>query len=377
MATVGSFVVNTYMNNEHYLAGIKTATNATKTAEKQITTSMDRINANQMKKLGNSLMGGLGILSLVDTGLKMSNSLVEGFSNGTVKGFADAAKLAGNTFVEQFKSLPIAGEMLKFTTGIFDNIFGGALANEDAQKNASSQRLAKQKQAEQFDPQTALSERQVEFQKIQDRIFKKQKSKEQQDREDYAEKALAAEMYSPELMKNYDAHINFQKEMKIDAIEKNEEIKRQINAENELLKIKENYASLNRTERENEVARLKAIPLFTKKMQAEAMALYDQKKAKEQMLEIDKVQAELDKNKSSEYEAAANLSKAESNRTASATSVDTALGSIKLQGQTDFSKSQEIERAKEELQKARETANNTKQQVDLLQKVLATLGGTV
>lgn len=75
-------------------------------------------------------------------------------------------------------------------------------------------------------------------------------------------------------------------------------------------------------------------------------------------------------------EAGANLDAAQSNRTASATSVDTALGSIKLQGVTDFSKSQEIEKAKEALSKAIETASNTKGTYDQLVKLNQAIGAT-
>jgi hypothetical protein len=79
---------------------------------------------------------------------------------------------------------------------------------------------------------------------------------------------------------------------------------------------------------------------------------------------------------SSGIEASIELNRAKANRTASATSVDSALGSIKLQGVTDFSKSKEIEKAKEALSKAIETASNTKGTYDQLVKLNQAIGAT-
>jgi hypothetical protein len=132
--------------------------------------------------------------------------------------------------------------------------------------------------------------------------------------------------------------------------------------------------------RDAELDRLASISGMTSEMVAQAMAAWDlveAGKANTKIIEEQlSAQEELSKANMGMNEAGANLDAARSNRTASATSVDTALGSIKLQGVTDFSKSKEIEKAKEALSKAIETASNTKGTYDQLVKLNQAIGAT-
>jgi hypothetical protein len=132
--------------------------------------------------------------------------------------------------------------------------------------------------------------------------------------------------------------------------------------------------------RDAELDRLASMSGMTSEMVAQGMAAWDaveagkaSKTLVEQTLAAQKTANE---DYSSGIEASIELDRAKANRTASATSVDTALGSIKLQGVTDFSKSKEIEKAKEALSKAIETASNTKGTYDQLVKLNQAIGAT-
>jgi len=70
------------------------------------------------------------------------------------------------------------------------------------------------------------------------------------------------------------------------------------------------------------------------------------------------------------------LESAQANRNASATSVSSALGSIKIEGVSDFSKSKEIEKAKEALAAAKDTQSNTKNMLAQLVKLNQNIGAT-
>ena len=92
MATVGSFVVNTYMNNENFMAGVKASQHAAKKMETGIGSSMDKINQKQLGNFGKNLMQGLGVISLAKTGADLALDFMKGFEDGTIKNFSDVAK---------------------------------------------------------------------------------------------------------------------------------------------------------------------------------------------------------------------------------------------------------------------------------------------
>ena len=139
MATVGAMSVDMFMNNKHYLAGVSAATSATKRMESEISSSIAKINAKQMKSVTNNLLGNFGVIGMFQAGANMATELVKGFNSEAIKGFGDAMGVLGNTLVSAIKALPIAGAFLQLGEEIGKSVFG------DAQKEIDKTILAMQK----------------------------------------------------------------------------------------------------------------------------------------------------------------------------------------------------------------------------------------
>lgn len=134
MATVGSFVVNTYMNNENFMAGVKASQHAAKKMETGIGSSMDKINQKQLGNFGKNLMQGLGVISLAKTGADLALDFMKGFEDGTIKNFSDVAKKLQATIEDAIKNIPVAGAFFQMGR-IIQEKFTGAMA--EAEKFAS------------------------------------------------------------------------------------------------------------------------------------------------------------------------------------------------------------------------------------------------
>ncbi len=139
MATVGAMSVDMFMNNKHYLAGVTAATSATKRMESEISSSISKINAKQLKSVTNNLLGNFGVIGMFQAGANMATELVKGFNSEAIKGFGDAMGVLGNTLVSAIKALPIAGAFLQLGEEIGKSVFG------DAQKEIDETILAMQK----------------------------------------------------------------------------------------------------------------------------------------------------------------------------------------------------------------------------------------
>ena len=139
MATVGAMSVDMFMNNKHYLAGVSAATSATKRMESEISSSIAKINAKQMKSVTNNLLGNFGVIGMFQAGANMATELVKGFNSEAIKGFGDAMGVLGNTLVSAIKALPIAGAFLQLGEEIGKSVFG------DAQKEIDKTILAMNK----------------------------------------------------------------------------------------------------------------------------------------------------------------------------------------------------------------------------------------
>lgn len=126
MATVGAMSVDMFMNNKHYLAGVSAATSATKRMESEISSSIAKINAKQMKSVTNNLLGNFGVVGMFQAGANMATELVKGFNSEAIKGFGDAMSVLGNTLVSAIKALPIAGAFLQLGEEIGKSVFGDA-----------------------------------------------------------------------------------------------------------------------------------------------------------------------------------------------------------------------------------------------------------
>ena len=113
MTTVGSFVVNTYMNNESFLAGARTATAAAKKMETGIGESMARINAKQMKNVMTSGLKAVGVVGAIEMGQQIMLATIKGMADGSVKGMADFGRVAANAITTMVKGIPVLGTFMQ------------------------------------------------------------------------------------------------------------------------------------------------------------------------------------------------------------------------------------------------------------------------
>lgn len=125
MATVGSFVVNTYMNNDNFMAGVKASQSAAKKMETGIGSSMDKINEKQLGNFGKSLMKGVGVVSMLDAGLKMGADLIKGFNDGSINSIGGAFSTIGDALLESIKSIPVAGSAFLLGQALRKGIIAG------------------------------------------------------------------------------------------------------------------------------------------------------------------------------------------------------------------------------------------------------------
>jgi len=386
MATVGSFVVNTYMNNDNFLAGAKAAAAATKKMETSIGDSISKINAKQLKGAMQNILGGLGTIGLIETGLDMANELVKGFKDGSIKGFGDAVTAIGQQISTTLEGLPIVGSGGKLIASMLDAVgyMGGALGQEQQQQQSRIEAAAKEKEnyaASQASAKILDEKIQLEkdLQAIKDGSFLIEKSSAELAKKSLNDRMMNAGMDENEIElanRNYDSAVANKKIIDDElAAQKDFE-----NAQRVINGLELEAEMIGKTAREREHWRLGTMKGMTIALQEQGMAAWDAVQAEQArgktIGDILSTQEALSKANMGVNEAGANLDAAQSNRTASATSVDTALGSIKLQGVTDFSKSQEIEKAKEALSKAIETASNTKGTYDQLVKLNQAIGAT-
>jgi hypothetical protein len=374
------------MNNDNFLAGAKAAAAATKKMETSIGDSISKINAKQLKGAMQNILGGLGTIGLIEAGLDMANELVKGFKDGSIKGFGDAVTAIGQQISTTLEGLPIVGSGGKLIASMLDAVgyMGGALGQEQQQQQSRIEAAAKEKEnyaASQASAKILDEKIQLEkdLQAIKDGSFLIEKSSAELAKKALSDRMMNAGMDENQIElanRNYDSAVANKKivDDELSAQKDFENAQRVING------LELQAEMIGKTAREREHFRLGTMKGMTIALQEQGMAAWDAVQAEESrgkaIEDLLSAQEELSKSNMGVNEAGANLDAAQSNRTASATSVDSALGSIKLQGVTDFSKSQEIEKAKEALSKAIETASNTKGTYDQLVKLNQAIGAT-
>jgi hypothetical protein len=141
MAQVGSFVVNTYMNNDNFLAGIKTANAAAKSAEQTIGSSFSKINQKQLKNVMTSGLKTVGVVGAIEVGQQIMLATIKGMSDGTVKGMGDFGMVAAKAVTSVIKGLPVLGtfmeigeEIGKMVTGVNELESAAAKSREQFEK---------------------------------------------------------------------------------------------------------------------------------------------------------------------------------------------------------------------------------------------------
>lgn len=159
-------------------------------------------------------------------------------------------------------------------------------------------------------------------------------------------------------------------------------------AANDLSAIQLKAHQVNMSARDVMLDNLKTAKGMTDEMKKQYVLAYDSIEAANQLKDIDKQRTEANNktSKAAEDAATANASvddakaklemakqKAESG---GATDVSTAIGGVKIQGSSDFSKNKAVQDAEEALAKAQETANNTQKTYETLQDISNKLGGS-
>tara|TARA_R110000868_G_scaffold5168_2_gene31894 strand:+ start:2290 stop:3564 length:1275 start_codon:yes stop_codon:yes gene_type:complete len=406
MATVGSFVVNTYMNNENFMAGVKASQSAAKRMETGIGSSIDKINQKQLGNFGKSLLKGAGVISLVEAGAALATTFVKGFADGSLKTFPDVMKKFQETFETAIKNVPVAGaffELGRAIQGLFNNADSGLIEwakTEDAinkkilddvnaiakAKKDLNDIVSKQVQTDMNnDPSRSKAAKdQAEYQQ---KIVDSQKVREDAERKKEldmgnnfdegkaARRQIADQQELNKLMDEYQKRRanNIAEQEKIDAGANAKDIidniKKRGSAELAIGHEKERFLQ----DMENELQLAVSLGAITKDQMDEALKYYayvegvtatrlaqekkitdqiaEQKNLNDMIAESDedqlRAQEDFDKTKAGLEEQAANLS--------STTGVSSAIGDVKVAGAADFSIEKQLSLAQEALQAANDS----------------------
>lgn len=426
MATVGSFVVNTYMNNENFMAGVKASQSAAKKMETGIGSSMDKINEKQLGNFAKNMMQGVGVISLAKAGADLALDFMKGFEDGTIKGISGVANKLQMTLEEAIKNLPIAGSFFQMGR-IIQEKFTGAIAEaeklaawakiEDAHnkqviadvnaiakaKKDLNDIVSKQVQTDMSnDPSRSKAAKdQAEYQQ---KIVASQKVREDAERKKEldmgnnfdegkaARRAIADQQELNKLMDEYQKRRanNIAEQEKIDAGANAKDIidniKKRGAAELAIGHEKERFLQ----DMENELQLAVNLGAITKDQMDDALKYYayvegvtaarlaqekkitdqiaEQKNLNDMIAESDqdqlRAQEDYDKTKSGLEEQAANLS--------STTGVSSAIGDVKVAGAADFSIEKQLSLAQEALQ----AANDSVEYLRIIADQVKTAGAT-
>jgi hypothetical protein len=426
MATVGSFVVNTYMNNENFMAGVKASQHAAKKMETGIGSSMDKINQKQLGNFGKNLMQGLGVISLAKTGADLALDFMKGFEDGTIKNFSDVANKLQATIEDAIKNIPVAGAFFQMGR-IIQEKFTGAMA--EAEKFASWAKMEDAHNKKVLDDVNSIAKARKDLNDIiskqvqidmgndpsrsksskdeaayEQKIVASQKEREAAEQKKEldegnnfdagkaARRAIADQQELNKLMDEYRGRRadNFEAQEKIDA-GKNakdiiEDIKKRGAAELAIGHEKERFLQ----DMENELQLAVNLGAITKDQMDDALKYYayvegvtaarlaQEKKITDQIAEQKnlndmiaesnddqlRAQEDFDKTKAGLEEQAANLS--------STTGVSSAIGDVKVAGAADFSIEKQLSMAQESLQ----AANDSVELLRIIADQVKTAGAT-
>ena len=386
MANVGSFVVNTYMNNDNFLAGVKSATAGAKKMETGISDSINRINEKQLKGVASGFVKNfLGPVSAINMGGKVAADLISGFSKGIYKDVGDVAEAFGKTFSQAISSVPIAGAFFEVGTAIGNWAFGIDEANKslaeskkqladvgkfyksmtDRQNLVESVTGGLVKQASQLGMSPEEIARADAFAKLQTTG-----SVEGTNREDFIKTQMDLYDQATAKIKIFNENQAIDKKNKDDLIA----------AQSALSQLEMEAHQINMSARDIELERLAIMDGMDMTMLGQAMAAWDQVDAARQAKDLatENLKFRQDANKEA-LDGANDLARAqqayaeteaELNEQAAGTSnvqgLSTAIGSIKVAGSTDFSIEKQMDIAKQQL-------NAAELHTDILQEIADSL----
>ena len=379
----GKMTVDLYANPDPFIQGMKAAENSAKKSGAGIAGQLEKINAKQMKNVVGGALKTVGVIGAIETGEQIMLATIKGMADGTVKGMADFGMVAANAVTSVIKGIPVLGTFMDIGEEIGKWVTGVDALNAAAEKSkqnfdAMGKVLSLLKVS--GGTGTAGIEKTLiandQYGMTNDEITR-QNVLSQMQKEDHAgnvaymevSRKAARELADQQADSYGSALVIRQNELaligQVSKLEA-EQLKKRNEANDEMLK---NQDELNAKQQEDN----DLLDWFNTTLDGIIDQENTRKEISNQMLTA---QEALSKANMGVNEAGANLDAARSNRTASATSVDTALGSIKIQGATDFSKSKEIEKAQQALSAAQTTVTNTKAIADGVAKLVQINGGT-
>ena len=447
MPVTGKMTVDLYANPDPFVQGMKAAENAAKKSGHGIAASIEKINAKQIKNLGHELLGGLGVIGMVEAGSKMALEMIKGFKEGSEKGLSGAMEIIGNSLITTIKSIPIAGtfyeigksigewssgvdaanasiarsnEQMKRTTDIVSNL--RKLQSPESEITSQQQKNDQFGQSPEMIAQESMRQKKlVELKNLSDSQIKdaEEKTKAKMAEFDAQQenkkrsggrfnRAPSSEQFAKN-RKEYEEKIGLELDRQYKAIESQAEDQKkmielevqdlvvlqqkgkaqqdlaqfnkdaaiELKAQNDLLNAgaawveqqHQHYLDLYRTKRkiyELEIQSHKGITDTGKKQLMQEFDIVEaQKTAIEDLKVYDTLQGDIDKAQKN----VDNISKKDIATNVS--TVDSAIGSIKVAGSQDFSKSTEMALA----QKTLTNAIELKKTMESVDKTLKTMGG--
>lgn len=382
----GKLEVDLYANPDPMIQGFMKGEAAAKRHGDSIAGHLDKINAKQMKNVVGGALKAVGVVGAIEVGQQIILATIKGMADGTVKGMGDFGMVAAKAVTGVVKSLPVLGTFMEIGEEIGKMVAGvneleAAAAKSRNQFDQIGKVLTLMDASKKTGTAGADSAflKTVQFGMTEDEITR-QNTLIQMKKEDHAANQAYIEMAN-KAMKEEASSLS---ENGILYVDQDIMLKRKQQLTAAISKFEQ--TQLKHREKINDEMK-KSQDDLQKQITQEKEVADQQIKREKELIELGKARAkiveemlskqeELSKSNMGVNAASGDLESAQANRDASATSVSSALGSIKIEGVSDFSKSKEIEKAKEALAAAKDTQTNTKNMVDQLIKLNQNIGAT-
>jgi hypothetical protein len=414
MAVTGKMTVDLYGNTHPFVQSMKAADDAAKKSGGSIADSIEKINAKQLNNAASGFIKNfVGPVGATELGLKVAADLISGFSKGIYKDVGDVAEAFAGSFAKSIASVPVAGAAYEVGTAVGNWAFGVDEANESLEESKKKlEEIGKfyksmtdrknlgesvtggiVKQAEQLGMSPEQKARADALTKLETTG-----SVEGTTKEDFIKTQMDLYDQATEKVKNFNENQAIDKKYKDDLIA----------AQTALSQLESDAHKIDMSARDIKLEQLASMDGMTIAMLEQAMAAWDQleaekvrviaqkeldnakeKSAKEDLERIKKIKdAEIKAKQDARDEAikayedyqeaqdvfaktAEELDKKAAGVSAT-TSVDTAIGSVKIAGASDFSVQKEIDIAQSTLKEAKNQSDYLKSIDESLHK----LGGT-
>lgn len=347
MAVVGKMEVDLYANPTPFISGLRAGEAAAKKSAAGIGASIDKINRKQMTNIAGNMVKAFGVAGLADKAFRIGAEFMNEFTRGG--NFSAAFDKISTQLQESLSSTPVLGAAFELGKAIGDYLTDGAMSAEEAQQKSRIEATKKQKKfIEDLREEENKKIRDEEQAQINAGLEKEKEEKDESDksleafwatRDDAANKILDLEKKAKEIsMSKRDILLQELREMENITIE---EIDRGMFA----------FDTLEAHEKQKDAL---------EKLKDEQKALNE---------EAEKAQEDLQKAQVDFQNEEARLNE-QAEKASSGTTLDTAIGSVKIEGATDFSIEKQLETAKGQLEAAETSA-------ELLKIIAGQLGGSV